>query len=154
VALGARGRHDATILKLGGSHLRELEVATLSVVAEMVWRRHPSGQWRWDLHGKATGEGQDQCDEKFWRKIKGNGWLVGVTECGGENGSWSSCAMQKKEKVGGARLYSGGGARWGSRPGTHGAERRSRREVAAQVAGGQRLFDTTAVRDRGEETDR
>jgi hypothetical protein len=47
-----------------------------------------------------------------------------------------------------------GGARWGSRPGTHGAERRSRREVAAQVAGGQRLFVTTAVRDRGEETDR
>jgi hypothetical protein len=36
--------------------------------------------------GKRRGRVKTSAMKKFWRKIKGNGWLVGVTECGGENG--------------------------------------------------------------------
>jgi hypothetical protein len=72
---GSEGAARRDHFEARGSHLRELEVATLSVVAEMVWRRHPGGQWRWDLHGKATGEGQDQCDEEILEENKGE-WVA------------------------------------------------------------------------------
>jgi hypothetical protein len=110
-APGKRGQRDRLDAPGGGgvAHRRELAVSALLMAVDMVWRWRSGGQWRRDLHGKAMGEGQDRRSEEILEENEGERGLSGVTECGCENGGWSSGAVRKMEKEGGTEIYSGGG---------------------------------------------